>query len=301
MNLLLQPVDPLGDFIQLFIQFLIDLQLILGPFWPILRLVIVWVILLVVGSLVTRFVRRRAKKLGVPPNAVNGIVMALRLIFVWLGVVAFATILPPEILVIVGDITVIVGLAVGIALSLAVRNFVAGLYVMVTNPFSVGDYVRIGSNEGIVIEIGLNYTRIRQLDGTIALIPNDKVMSSSVTNFRFEQKIRLEAKEGQEAEQDESIPKRIWNALSRAADTSKLIQYAFELGFPIAPGLRHYEEKLPPIMKRWTSKFGFKPDFVLSSTSSLAFTYTFTIFVEDPKLLLDYRFDFIEEVTRAVY
>ncbi len=299
---MLQATDPIGDIITAFYTFLYFLQL---NIFPILLLILVWVILLILSSLITRLVRRRAKKLGVPPNAVNGIILAIRIIFIWIAVIAFTAFLPPHIQVwvisIVGDATVIIGLAIGIAISLAIRNFIAGLYVMVTDPFNVGDYVRIGSNEGIVLEISLNYTKLRQMDGTTALIPNDNVMSSSVTNFRFEQKRLLETDKKQEPEEDTSIPNRIWKVLSKAVDTSKLIQYAFELQFPIAPGLNHYEEKLPPVMKRWTRKFGFKPDYVLSSTSNFAFTYTFTIFVEDPKLLLNSRFDFLEDITRAVY
>ncbi|MFX1576182.1 MAG: mechanosensitive ion channel family protein [Promethearchaeota archaeon] len=296
---MLQPTDPLGDIIRLFLDTLYTLQVVLFPVLPIVQLILILVILLILSSIITRFVRRRAKKLRVPPNAINGIVLTIRIIFVWIAVVAFTTILPTQIQIIIGDATVIIGLAVGVALSLAVRNFVAGLYVMITDPFSVGDYVRIGSNEGIVLEISLNYTKIRQLDGTIALIPNDNVMSSAVTNFRFEQKST--GKETPEPEKDASIPKRIWKALSRAVDTSNLIQYTFELQFPIDRGLNHYEDKLPNIMKRWTRKFGYKPGYVLSSTSYLAFTYSFTIFVENPKLLLDYRFDFLEDITRAVY
>ncbi|MFX1581823.1 MAG: mechanosensitive ion channel family protein [Promethearchaeota archaeon] len=299
---MLQPTDPLGDIIGAFYAFVYFLQL---NFFPILFLILIWIILLILSSIITRLVRRRAKTLGVPPNAINGINLAIRIIFIWIAVIAITAFLPLHIQVwvvsIVGDAAVIIGLAVGIAISLAIRNFVAGLYVMVTNPFNVGDYVRIGSNEGIVLEISLNYTKIRQMDGTTALIPNDNVMSSSVTNFRFEQKRLLETDQKQEPHEDVSIPNRIWKVLSQAVDTSTLIQYAFELQFPIAPGLNHYEEKLRPVMKRWTRKFGYKPDFVLSSTSNFAFTYTFTIFVENPKLLLDSRFDFLEDITRAVY
>lgn len=298
---MLQPTDPLGDIIRLFFEVLYNLQVTLYPFFPILQLILIWTFLLILSSIITRFVRRRAKKLGVPPDAVNGAVLAIRIVFVWVAIVAFTTILPPQIQIIIGDASVIIGLAVGVALSLAVRNFVAGLYVMITDPFSVGDYVRIGSNEGIVLEISLNYTKIRQLDGTITLIPNDNVMTSAVTNFRFERTSQLKSKEMPKPEKDTSIPKRIWKVLSRDVDTSKLIQYTFELQFPIEPGLNHYENKLPNIMKRWTRKFGYRPAYVLSSTSHLAFTYSFTIFVEDPKLLLDYRFDFLEDITREVY
>jgi small-conductance mechanosensitive channel len=299
---LLQPIDPVGDIIAAFYAFLSFLQLNL---LPILLLILTWVILLILSSIVTRLVRRRANRVGIPPNAVNGIVLAIRIIFIWIAIISFTAFLPPHIQIwvisIVGDATVIIGLAIGIAISLAIRNFIAGLYVMITDPFNVGDYVRIGSNEGIVLEISLNYTKLRQMDGTSALIPNDNVMSSSVTNFRFEQKSRLETDIKEESQEDASIPNRIWQVLSKAVDTSKIIQYAFELQFPIAPGLNHYEEKLPKVMTRWTRKFGYKPDFVLTSTSNFAFTYTFTIFIDNPKLLLDSRFDFLEDITRAVY
>ncbi|MDO8123792.1 MAG: mechanosensitive ion channel, partial [Candidatus Hermodarchaeota archaeon] len=205
------------------------------------------------------------------------------------------------ILSVVGDASVIVGLAVGLALSLAMRNFVAGFYVMVTDPFNVGDYVRIGTNEGIVREISLNYTKLRQMDGTLALIPNDTVMQSAVVNFRFEQKAKLETAEKPEIEEDLSIPRRIWNVLHKAVDTSKLIQYSFDLSFPIEPGFNHYETRLPKVMQRWTRKFGYKPLYTLSSTSNLAFTYTFTLFVDDPKILMDLRFEFVEDIARYVY
>jgi hypothetical protein len=298
---LLQPTDPIGDIIRAIFEFLYSMQVLLLPIMPVLTLIIIWVILLILASIITRVVRKRAKKLGIPLNAINGIVLAIRIIFIWIAIAAFTTILPLQIQLIIGDASVIIGLAVGLAISLAMRNFIAGLYVMVTDPFNVGDYVRIGSNEGIVLEISLNYTKLRQIDGTTALIPNDSVMSSSVINFRFEQKKQPATGKAQEPEQDQSISRRIWKVLSHAVDTSKLIQYAFELQFPLAPGLDHYEKKLPPVMKRWTQKFGFQPDHVLSSTSNFAFTYTFTIFVEDPKLLIDHRFEFIEDITRAVY
>jgi hypothetical protein len=244
----------------------------------------------------------------VPPSAVNGIILAIRMIFIWIAVIVFTAFLPFEIQLwvinIVGDASVIVGLAIGIAISLAMRNFVAGLYVMITDPFDVGDYVRIGSSEGIVLEISLNYTKLRQIDGTTALIPNDNVMKSSVTNFRFERKSKPEAEAVEETEKTEeaaSIPQKIWKVLSKAVDTSKLIQYSFELRFPIAPGIDHYEQKLPPVMKRWKRKFAYKPVYAMSAISHLAFTYAFTIFVEDPKLLLNYRSEFIEDIGRAVY
>ncbi len=299
---MLQLPDPIGDLITAISNFLFLLQVNLVP---IVLLIASWIILLILAGLVARFVRRRANRMGIPPSAVNGLVLAIRLIFLWIAIIAITAILPYQLqlwfLNIVGDASIIIGLAIGIAVSLAMRNFVAGIYVMVTNPFEVGDYVRIGTNEGIVLEISLTYTKLRQIDGTTTLIPNDNVMSSAVTNFRFVQKRQLEPETTQQSEDIASIPSRIWKVLSKVVDPSKLIQYSFELRFPISQSIDYYDQKLTPVMKRWTRKFGFKPVYALSSTSHLAFTYTFTIFVENPKLLLEHRSNFIEDISRAIY
>ena len=155
---MLQLPDPLGDLIAALSNFVIFLQV---NFLPIALLIISWIILLILAGIVSRLVRKRAIRMGVPPSAVNGLVLAIRLLFLWMAIIAITAFLPYQLQLlfinIVGDASIIIGLAIGIAISLAMRNFVAGIYVMITDPFDVGDYVRIGSSEGIVLEISLTY------------------------------------------------------------------------------------------------------------------------------------------------
>ena len=204
---------------------------------------------------------------------------------------------------IVGSASVIIGLAVGLAISLAMRNFVAGLYIMTSDPFDIGDYVRIGANEGIVLEISLNYTKLRQIDGSVTLIPNNNVMSSSVTNFSFEHQYQKETATETEGDSVEraSLPRRIWSVISKVMDTSNLIQYTLELKFPVKKSHEEYEPILSEVCKRWKEKFGFEPVYALTSISHVAFTYSFTIFVDDPQILLEHRSEFIEDIGRAIY
>jgi hypothetical protein len=202
---------------------------------------------------------------------------------------------------IVGSASVIIGLALGLAISLAMQNFVAGIYIMTSDPFDIGDYVRIGVNEGIVLEISLNYTKLRQLDGSVTLIPNNKVMSSSVTNFRFKRKKKVDTKAAEESVEGASLPRRIWKVISEVMDTTNLIQYTLELRFPVKESHEKYESILSEVCKRWKKKFGFEPVYALTSISHVAFTYAFTIFVEDPQILLENRSAFIEDIGRAIY
>lgn len=295
------PTDP----IQAIIQWLIEFW---NTWWPlivpIIIIVITWIALVVIASLLTRLLRRRVSRGGIPPDAINGLVLAIRLLFIWFGIVALAN-LAPSLWVfaesIVGSASVIIGLALGLAISLAMRNFVAGIYIMTSDPFDIGDYVRIGANEGIVLEISLNYTKLRQLDGSITLIPNNNVMNSSVTNFRFKRKQKSHIKAQEESVEGASLPQRIWKVISKVMDTTKLIQYTLELRFPVKESHDKYEPILSNVCKRWKKKFGFEPVYALTSISHVAFTYAFTIFVEDPQILLEHRSDFIEDIGRAIY
>jgi len=237
-------------------------------------------------------------------DAINGLILAIRLIFIWIAIVVLTAFLPPQFLLwitlIVGDASVIIGLAVGIAISAAMRNFVAGIYVLFTDPFDVGDYVRIGGNEGIVLEVSMNYTKLRQIDGSVTLIPNNTVMSSSVTNFKFDRK-RRKRKKTEEPAGGTSMPSRIWQSISKVIDPSDLIQYTLELEFPIEVKEEDYAKFLSGICKRWEPKFRFEPVFSLVSISSVSFTYAITIFVENPQLLIEHRSDFIEDIARTIY
>lgn len=135
----------------------------------------------------------------------------------------------------------------------------------------------------------------------MTLIPNSKVMNSSVTNFRFKRKQKTQTKAQEESVEGASIPQRIWKVISKVMDTTNLIQYTLELRFPVKESHEKYEPILREVCKRWKKKFGFEPVYALTSISHVAFTYAFTIFVEDPQILLEHRSAFIEDIGRAIY
>jgi small-conductance mechanosensitive channel len=51
------------------------------------------------------------------------------------------------------SVSAIGGAAVGFASQKTIGNFIAGIFLMMARPFKVGNYVRIGTVEGIVSEI----------------------------------------------------------------------------------------------------------------------------------------------------
>jgi small-conductance mechanosensitive channel len=78
------------------------------------------------------------------------------------------------------SVSALSGAAVGFASTQTIGNFLAGLYIMTTRPFSVNDYVKIGSTEGEVREITMNYVKIYTPTYTITEIPNKVVLDSTI-------------------------------------------------------------------------------------------------------------------------
>lgn len=77
----------------------------------------------------------------------------------------------------------IVGIAVGFASQTSVSNIISGLFLISEKPFAIGDVIRIGSTTGIIQSIDLLSIKIRTFDNLFVRIPNEKILSSEVTNI----------------------------------------------------------------------------------------------------------------------
>jgi small conductance mechanosensitive channel len=80
--------------------------------------------------------------------------------------------------------------AVGLAFSLAIqdilKNFFAGLYLLLERPFRVGDTIRVKDQQGVVENIGVRTTLLRTADNVQVLVPNAVVFAEVVTNHSNE-------------------------------------------------------------------------------------------------------------------
>jgi small conductance mechanosensitive channel len=87
---------------------------------------------------------------------------------------------------------------VGLALSLAVQNFLSnvagGLQILASQPFKVGDYVEAGSCSGTVTEIGLFYTKLLSPDNKLVQLPNSTIVSANVVNYSAQPNRRVDIK-----------------------------------------------------------------------------------------------------------
>ncbi len=76
----------------------------------------------------------------------------------------------------------IVGIIIGFASQTVISNFLSGMFLYIDRPFAVGDPIIIGEVEGIVENITVFSTRVRQWNGVMARIPNENVFRSLIMN-----------------------------------------------------------------------------------------------------------------------
>jgi small-conductance mechanosensitive channel len=136
----------------------------------------------VVDMLIRRALSRYGKRLDMEPHAINILKLIARILVFASGVAALLVVFefPTEWFV---SISALTGAAIGFASTQTVGNFLAGLYLMVSRPFMVRDYVKIGDVEGEVREITINYTKIFTPTYNITEIPNRKVLDSIINNY----------------------------------------------------------------------------------------------------------------------
>jgi small conductance mechanosensitive channel len=77
----------------------------------------------------------------------------------------------------------VAGAGVALAMQGLLGNLVAGLAIMFTRPFQIGDYISIGAVEGEVLDIRLFSTTLGHLDLSRVVVPNRKIVGEILHNY----------------------------------------------------------------------------------------------------------------------
>ena len=75
------------------------------------------------------------------------------------------------------------GIAIGMAWSGLLSNFAAGVFLIILQPFKVGDFVVAGGVMGTVVEVGLFVTSINTPDNIRNIVGNGKIFGDVIQNF----------------------------------------------------------------------------------------------------------------------
>jgi small conductance mechanosensitive channel len=119
----------------------------------------------------------------------------------------------------------IVGIAIGFGAQYLIRDLIAGIFIILENQYRVGDVARVADISGLVEEVTLRKTVLRDLDGILHHVPNGEIRTAS--NFtRHFSRVNLDISVGYGTDLDHAISviNRVGKALAEDEKWHKVIK-----------------------------------------------------------------------------
>ena len=88
----------------------------------------------------------------------------------------------------------VAGLAIGLALKDSLSNTFSGVVLAIKDIINIGDYIESNGYAGVVEEITLRSTTIRESDNNMVIIPNDTVLSNPFKNYALTNRMKITIK-----------------------------------------------------------------------------------------------------------
>ena len=85
----------------------------------------------------------------------------------------------------------VAGIGVGFALQGVLSNIVAGLTIIVTKPFRVGEYIEVAGVQGVVVHVDLPSTLLMHADRSRVVVPNRKIVGEILHNFGMIRQLKI--------------------------------------------------------------------------------------------------------------
>ena len=148
--------------------------------------VLVAISILVAGYIVSRWVggmfARLLKRFKLEPPVRSLLVRISRIVVIGLFAIMALQNLGVELLPLIAGLGV-AGAGIALAMQGILGNLAAGLTIIFTEPFHVGDYISIAKEEGEVLDISLSSTTLGHADRSKVVIPNRKVVGEILHNY----------------------------------------------------------------------------------------------------------------------
>ncbi len=145
-----------------------------------------------VSRIIRRQVRRAMKRRDHDPE----LIVLLEMLTRW-GILAFGIVIAAE-QIAPGQFSSLIaglgvaGITIGFALQDVAKNFIAGLLLLIQQPFEIGESIEVVGYGGTVLDISLRSTTIRTWDGRHVIIPNSEVYLNPIINFSAAPRRRIE-------------------------------------------------------------------------------------------------------------
>jgi small conductance mechanosensitive channel len=118
----------------------------------------------------------------------------------------------------------IAGIAVGFGAQYLIRDLIAGIFIIIENQYRVGDVARIADITGLVEEVHLRKTVLRDLDGIVHHVPNGEIkVASNFTRHFSRVNLNISVSYGTDLEHAIRVINRVGQELAAEQYWSKLL------------------------------------------------------------------------------
>jgi len=119
----------------------------------------------------------------------------------------------------------IAGLAIGFGAQYLIRDLIAGMFIIMENQYRVGDVARVADVAGLVEEVTLRKTVLRDLDGIVHHVPNGEIrVASNFTRHFARVNLNVSVAYGTDLDHAISVINRVGKELAEDAKWRKVIK-----------------------------------------------------------------------------
>jgi small conductance mechanosensitive channel len=152
---------------------------------------VVFVVALFIAGVMSRVLRGQLKRREVDPELTLLIGQITRWGIVVLGIMLALEQVDFDLSAFLAGLGIL-GFTVGFAIQDVSKNFIAGLLLLLQQPFDIGDNVELAGYDGTVVTVDLRATLMRTFDGKHLLIPNADVFTNAIINYSQSSRRRIQ-------------------------------------------------------------------------------------------------------------
>lgn len=143
------------------------------------------ILVMVLATIVAKLITTNLRRALIDKMKRDQLELMLKVIYFGIIFIAFVGVLPVLGLNLSGLLVAggIAGIVLGFASQSVVANLVSGIFLISEKPIKIGDQVNIDGVAGFVEDINILSTIVRTYDGLYVRLPNEKVFTSSITNY----------------------------------------------------------------------------------------------------------------------
>lgn len=182
-----------------------------------------------------------------------------------------------------------------------ISNMVSGALLLSSDQFEIGDLIETNEIQGIVKEINLNYTKIREFDGVEIIIPNNNVYGFTTVKFthdKFKIFEPLTREEFRKKRHYKEYLKLINKILTAKIKTTTYVKKLELLG-SVDPNI--LDEMLTSVFKVYEPIFGIMPEYAIDTTRFSRVRILLYVKSSNPTIILNYLDSFLRDILFILY